>query len=191
MPYGGHAMTENLSEILWEWISVIKMVLPEVDTNNIFEDVRSLSRTLWSPAILNLLSRLIGYSTAQGPQCEMPVETLLRSGTKIQIILVNEFDWSSATTPHCRHFATVTVAVSNPRTKTTIQYVVFMSLSLPQKYGSLHKLSFRSQDQNLSMKCLCLLKTSRCRSIGNLVICETFTTAISPKPELLLMLKSR
>ena len=99
-----------------------KWVLPEVDTNSIFAEVRSLSRTLWSPAILNLLSRLIGYSTAQGPQCEMPVETLLRSGTKIQIILVNEFDWSSATTPHCRHFATVTVAVSNPRTKTTIQY---------------------------------------------------------------------
>jgi hypothetical protein len=31
------------------------------------------------------------------------------------------------TTTHCRHFATVTITVSNPLTKTTIQYVVFMS----------------------------------------------------------------
>ena len=81
---------------------------------------------------MNLLSRLIGYSTAQGPQCEMPVETLLRSGTKIQIILVNEFDWSPPTNQHCGHSATVIITVSNPHTKAIIASVAYMSKSSQQ-----------------------------------------------------------
>jgi hypothetical protein len=38
------------------------------------------------------------------------------------------------TTAHRRHFATQAITVSNPSTKTTIQYVVFITLFTHQQY---------------------------------------------------------
>ena len=64
---------------------------------------------------------------------------------------------ASPTTTHCRHFATVTITVSNLRTKAIIVSVVFMSLSLPQGDGSLHELSTRSHAGDLVRKQLVLL----------------------------------
>jgi len=51
-------------------------------------------------------------------------------GSKNQSILLR----IAPTTPHRRLFATVTSTVSNPSTKTTIQYVVSISKSLRQPY---------------------------------------------------------